>query len=109
VVRLLGVCTREQPLTMIIEYMSNGSLKDFLTASKPTLDGVLEILPHEMAGFCRDVAAGMAFLTQHKFVHRDLAARYMVFCRFYDFFSFFLELLHDVAHLETAWSRMIKW
>ena len=77
-VRLLGVCTREQPLTMIIEYMSNGSLKDFLTASKPTLDGVLEILPHEMAGFCRDVGAGMAFLSQHKFVHRDLAARCVV-------------------------------
>ncbi len=74
-VRLLGVCTREQPLLILIEFMTNGSLKSYLTKSKPSEDGVLEILPHEMSRMCHDVAAGMAFLTLKGFIHRDLAAR----------------------------------
>ena len=75
VVRLLGVCTREQPLTIIMEYLALGSLKDYLVSSKPTAEGLLEILPHEMAAMCRDVASGMAFLSGQGFVHRDVAAR----------------------------------
>ncbi len=73
--RLLGVCTREQPLTILIEFMANGSLSDYLSASKPTAEGVVELLPHELSGMCRDVASGLAFLTSHGFIHRDVAAR----------------------------------
>ncbi len=73
--RLLGVCTREQPLTMLIEYMLHGSLKDYLIRSKPSPDGILEILPNEMAAMCADIAAGMAYLSAKGCVHRDLAAR----------------------------------
>ena len=45
VVRLLGVCTREQPLQMVMEFAELGSLKDLLRNSKPTAEGVLELLP----------------------------------------------------------------
>ncbi len=76
---MLGVCTRKQPLMMIIEFASNGSLKDFLQSSKPTEAGVVELLPHELARMCADVANGMAFLSAKGFVHRDLAARFVAF------------------------------
>ncbi len=32
-------------------------------------------MPQTLLGFCRQVAAGMCYLTQKGFVHRDLAAR----------------------------------
>jgi insulin receptor len=61
---------------MIIEYASRGSLKDFLILSKPTPEGLVELLPNELARMCADVAEGMAFLSAKGFVHRDLAARH---------------------------------
>ena len=75
VVRLLGVCTRIRPLMMIIEYMEQGSLKDYLRNSKPSDDGALEIMPWEMTRMAADVASGMIFLGDLGFIHRDLAAR----------------------------------
>jgi tRNA A-37 threonylcarbamoyl transferase component Bud32 len=73
---LLGICTRERPLIIIMEYLERGSLKDVLRHSKPTSDGVLEILPTEMSRMCYDVASGMSFLSAKGFVHRDVAARF---------------------------------
>ena len=78
VVRLLGICTRERPLIIIMEYLERGSLKDVLRNSKPTSDGVLEILPAEMGRMCYDVASGMSFLSAKGFVHRDVAARFVL-------------------------------
>ena len=75
VVRLLGVCTQERPLMIIMEYVSRGSLKDVLVSSKPTPEG-LEIFPSESSRMCYDVACGMQFLSSKGFVHRDLAARF---------------------------------
>ena len=34
-----------------------------------------EIDDHELLSYCRQVAAGMAYLSNKAFVHRDLAAR----------------------------------
>ena len=74
---MLGVVTRERPLMIILEYMAHGSLRDFLRNSKPSPEGVLEILPNEMAQFACDIAMGMEFLSSKGFVHRDLAARFV--------------------------------
>ena len=63
---------------IILEYMAHGSLKDFLRNSKPSSEGVLEILPNEMAQFACDIASGMTFLSDKGFVHRDLAARFVL-------------------------------
>jgi len=61
---------------ILLEFMANGSLKEFLLNSKPTPEGLVELLPYELAKMCRDVASGMAFLSSMGYVHRDLAARY---------------------------------
>ena len=73
-VRLLGVCTRELPPMMVMDYMALGSLKDVLRDSRP-VDGVAEFEPYELARMCLDVATGMEFLSSQSFIHRDLAAR----------------------------------
>ena len=74
VVRLLGVCTRERPLFMLMEYMSRGSLKEVLRMARP-VDNVAEFFPFELARMCCDIASGMTFLSSRNFVHRDLASR----------------------------------
>ena len=44
IVRVLGVCTREEPFCMIVEYMKYGDLNQFL------LDHVLETPSAQVAG-----------------------------------------------------------
>ncbi|CAN0351273.1 unnamed protein product [Lampetra fluviatilis] len=76
VVRLVGVCLRDEPLCMLAEYMENGDLHHFLSAHRwegqgpgPTLS-VVEVLLMAV-----QVAAGMSYLASLNFVHRDLASR----------------------------------
>ena len=70
IVRLLGVCAKEKPYYIIMEYMANGNLLEYLNSGDGKLLEAQQII--EMAA---QVASGMVQLELSKCIHRDLAAR----------------------------------
>ncbi|XP_032062031.1 muscle, skeletal receptor tyrosine-protein kinase isoform X2 [Aythya fuligula] len=91
IVKLLGVCAVGKPMCLLFEYMAYGDLNEYLRDRSPrnlcslAQQGGLEArvcLPGPLALCCtsqlciaKQVAAGMAYLSERKFVHRDLATR----------------------------------
>lgn len=77
VVRLLGLCKESEPHYMILEYYDLGDLKQFLRISKSKDDKVKTqpLSTKTKVSICAQVAHGMEHLSNHRFVHKDLAAR----------------------------------
>ncbi|XP_065889780.1 tyrosine-protein kinase-like [Dysidea avara] len=69
VVQLYAVCTREEPIYMVMELMKHGSLLNYLRG-----DGRSLMFP-QLIDMGAQVAAGMAYLERKNYVHRDLSAR----------------------------------
>lgn len=70
-VPLYGVCSHEEPLLIVTEYMCNGSLLEYLRNNP---EGKSLKLP-DLMDFASQIAHGMAYLEKVKLIHRDLAAR----------------------------------
>ncbi|KAI4809855.1 hypothetical protein KUCAC02_018713 [Chaenocephalus aceratus] len=68
-VRLYAVVTKIQPIYIITEYMSNGSLLDFLKSD----EGCKLQLP-KLIDFSAQISEGMAYIEDKKYIHRDLRA-----------------------------------
>ena len=69
-VQLYAVCSREEPIYIVTELMTKGSLLEFLREEgRQVLDRT------KMIDISAQVAEGMAFLESHGYVHRNLAAR----------------------------------
>ena len=68
-ITLYAVVTKTDPILIVTELMSKGSLLDFLRNEGRGLG--LKTLVY----FASQVAQGMAFLESRNFIHRDLAAR----------------------------------
>nr|XP_015218709.1 PREDICTED: inactive tyrosine-protein kinase 7 [Lepisosteus oculatus] len=77
VVRLLGLCREAEPHYMILEYVDLGDLKQFLKISKSKDEKIKPqpISTKQKVSICAQVALGMEHLSNHRFVHKDLAAR----------------------------------
>lgn len=84
IINLLGACTQEGPLYVVVEYAEQGNLREYLRTRRPAgLEywsgprhaslGHLEI--RELVSAAYQVARGMAYLASKKCIHRDLAAR----------------------------------
>ncbi|KAG7176524.1 Tyrosine-protein kinase Src64B-like 1 [Homarus americanus] len=67
---LYAVCTTEEPILIITEYMLDGALLEFLRN-----DSGQKIFFHEQTYMGAQVAAGMQYLEAKQLIHRDLAAR----------------------------------
>ncbi|KAM9437551.1 fibroblast growth factor receptor 1-A-like isoform 2-T2 [Salvelinus alpinus] len=84
IINLLGACTQDGPLHVVVEYASQGNLREYLRCRRPVgleywsgptqapLD-TLEV--RELVSAAYQVARGMAYLASQKCIHRDLAAR----------------------------------
>ncbi|XP_064467335.1 atrial natriuretic peptide receptor 2-like [Ornithodoros turicata] len=80
IVRLLGVCTVGEPVYTIMEFMLYGDLKTYLLARRHLVKEPNRNLSDEASDKCLtamalDVARGLSYLADLKYVHRDLACR----------------------------------
>jgi len=96
IVRLLGVCTRREPVLILTQLMSRGSLKQYLQSFAAEFnDSTHKIAPSspfnskrasqvsyreglpmaDKLKFCLHIAKGLQHLAEKDVIHRDLSAR----------------------------------
>ncbi|XP_070550421.1 tyrosine kinase receptor Cad96Ca-like [Ptychodera flava] len=81
VVKLLGCCTKRDPIYIVVELVQNGSLQDYLLGNRsPGLYQNLHPNSRNMTAvdllqFAWQIARGMSFISSKQCIHRDLATR----------------------------------
>ncbi|XP_076066528.1 discoidin domain-containing receptor 2-like isoform X2 [Oratosquilla oratoria] len=80
IVQVVGVCSREEPLCMVVEYMEHGDLNQFLQAHVAETASPRNTHAKTLSYGCliymaTQIASGMKYLESLNFVHRDLATR----------------------------------
>ncbi|XP_001638200.2 serine/threonine-protein kinase GIN4 [Nematostella vectensis] len=69
IVRFIGICIKDNKVSLITEFVNGGNLEELLMNHEETLNWATRVY------LARDIASGMAFLHQKRFLHRDLTSK----------------------------------
>eukprot|EP00041_Stephanoeca_diplocostata_P039341 m.1615215 g.1615215 ORF g.1615215 m.1615215 type:complete len:2119 (-) comp25371_c2_seq7:1818-8174(-) len=113
IVSIIGIVTIpiDMPAILLMSYCEHGSLLSYLAESDAGADATIA----DLLTFCSDVAKGMVYLQQMRFVHRDIAARNVlvdsaVHCKIADFgMSMALQDESDKEYVRVAERAAIRW
>jgi hypothetical protein len=76
IVRVLAIVTQTLPTWICLEYMAGGDLKTYLRQCRPALKvRRQEVTAEDFKMVLGQIASALAYLEQHRVVHRDVAAR----------------------------------
>ncbi|CAK9812828.1 Insulin-like peptide receptor [Anthophora plagiata] len=80
IIKLLGVCIKNEPVLTVMEFMLYGDLKTYLLARRHLVndrnyEDSDEISNKKLTAMALDVARALSYLAQMKYVHRDIASR----------------------------------
>ncbi|XP_014245974.2 uncharacterized protein LOC106664605 [Cimex lectularius] len=85
IINILGCCTQDGPLYVIVEYAPYGNLRDFLRQHRPSsgyepaigeaIKDRNTLTQKDLVSFAYQAARGMDYLASKRCIHRDLAAR----------------------------------
>ena len=106
-IQLYAVCTREEPIYIVTELMKHGSLLEYLKGEGRSLK-----LP-QLVDMSAQVAAGMAYLEEQNYIHRDLTASNILvgehlICKVADF-GLARVIDEDIYEAHTGAKFPIKW
>ena len=106
-IQLYAVCTKEEPIYIITEFMKHGSLLDYLRN-----DGRSLKLP-QLVDMCAQVASGMVYLEEQNYINRNLAAMNILvgenlICKVANFMMARV-LDEDIYEAHTGAKFPIKW
>ncbi|XP_065899301.1 uncharacterized protein [Dysidea avara] len=113
VVKLHGVVT-DEPVMIVLEYVPNGDLRSVLLQLKQSSEATAHVkIPLLLLKFCKEIAAGMAYLNGKQFIHRDLAARNILVsqtfsCKIADF-GMSRNLLDENYYITSGGKIPVKW
>ena len=107
IIQLYAMCTKEEPVYIVTEFMKHNSLLEYLHGEGRSLK-----LP-QLIEMASQVAAGMAYLEEQNIVHRDLTARNILvgenlICKVANF-EMAREIDEDIYEVHTRQKFPIKW
>lgn len=79
IIQLLGVCLSTEPIYAVMEYALYGDLKTYLLARRHLVNEKIcddsDISPKRLTMMALDIARALSYLSEMKYVHRDVACR----------------------------------
>uniref|UniRef100_A0A146LSE5 Discoidin domain-containing receptor 2 n=3 Tax=Lygus hesperus TaxID=30085 RepID=A0A146LSE5_LYGHE len=120
IARVLGVCSRDDPICVVMEYLDHGDLTQFLKThvqaetSRSLPLGVKSLSFNCLLYMATQIASGMRYLESLNFVHRDLATRNCLVGKAYhikisDFGTDNEAYACDYYKVETGMALPVRW